>query len=490
MIKHEIEDANREYAIKNQNKTPVKPAKVNVQLLLKKEDNALDLFIEMLKRNNSFAVRIESSKLSTNLNFCRMLLQERFTDNSLKRGVLNAFVVENNNKMPEALKEFIRPSDFTVVLSAHKLIEKFINEKCLEKDNELIEIADEAQIFPRLAEFVCMQMKEIFGNKVFLDADKIKNEAFKAHILKTMSNLEFNRCGSFFVCPESSKVIKKKEEFQALLLSKYIQIVEEELKNFSIASHYTLNEKILTQRFNLAEEFLTSIESLMLDQTKKSPQFLKAKQGVEYFFKNEKDALLQEAAINNFCSNLRNGIQNFGKGKATKKELEALQEFAQRIQLTNQALEIKDKDGKPYPCNYFVFMPISFFRIRTLLNSFISCGFLKNKQLLPAKQLLQKLMPGTGMFAQSQMKYIIGVSLEHVLESDYMLKRVKSNGQVIDFSTPEKLQVLKTKVLETVEKYNMPKISPCFNLVASEFARGRECAVQLGELENEVSRTK
>lgn len=138
-------------------------------------------------------------------------------------------------------------------------------------------------------------------------------------------------------------------------------------------------------------------------------------------------------------------------------------------------------------------MPIPLNNVCFCLDRFRRCGFVKGENAEIVREFFDKVYPNHGYFTRSIHNAGEGMNLDTLLQTHFKIVRRRGNGELIsDYSTDEKLEVLKSKVLDVAEKYNLPKSSNCLFLVAYEFSRGREKVVDLGtqKMPNNSEKTK
>lgn len=199
---------------------------------------------------------------------------------------------------------------------------------------------------------------------------------------------------------------------------------------------------------------------------------------------------LRKSAQGEYYQIITKSIKKFKSECARQEDIENLDDFYLRIDLTNRALSIKDEKGF-LPANYFVFMPVPLYYINRVLREFAFCGFLKDKDICPLNELIEKTSFKAGIFSMSFLTTVeVPINTKILLENRFKLKSTRSDGTInFDFSSDEKFDEFLDKVYGTIEKYNLPNTETCCIILGNDIAKGRN-PINLKGLEAEMEKEK
>ena len=230
------------------------------------------------------------------------------------------------------------------------------------------------------------------------------------------------------------------------------------------------NGKEVTDFWAIIKDSLQEIEEIMPEEAKTDKTFLKAKKEADHFFNEAFENLYQkhtkEGKYGAYYIEVQDAVKRWKDGTANDKENQIIVDFLYKVKDVNMALRIVDKNGKNYPLNYFICMPMAPDAYAKTLSDIIRIGKLKPTTLnflIDTKTLVKTT------FAIGSHNYAFSDTKEE-LETIFKMYRgiIEKDGKILDTSTDEGLEKVLNLGQEYIEKYNLPKSRVCYNALAKE----------------------
>ena len=310
----------------------------------------------------------------------------------------------------------------------------------------------------------------------YLYVDKMTSSAksnFHYYILHEFANrgvdiTDLDR-RKFLALPErTQKDMSKSQDFY---LNQYTKILEDVVRNFvglrTVFSQYGKAAE-LQEFWSIVGEAVKGIELNLNEKAKQDKKFVAAKKEMDTFFRETLENIYQkrtrEGRFGIFCAEIQDIVKKLKKEDLSADECNTLRKFLLKAQDVNEALKVQDNQGKNYPLNYFVIMPIAPDACARILADLVKIGKFNPDTL--------RLLDETKMLIRRA--FFMGVhSFSDTAEDLEVVFKpfrctIQKDGKYLDTSSDEGFEKALNLGKEYIEKYNLPKSKLCYTALARE----------------------
>lgn len=443
---------------------------------------------------------LESPRIDIFYDFFKKFLNNDYKNmQDFARGILKSYMFTATDEIvPVEIVPYIKAEDLKI--REIPLINKFLNDYIVD-EGKSVEIKKSADTYKAVAKIIVDKLDEVFGDVVYLNmmdqSVKISSELKRtlAEAYKQNGYVAYTRDPRFLIRQTSDgKKPEIKEEYQPMLLTMYSTIVKRYIIEYANHIHQNLSIEKFNEFWDVVELYLSSVESRLSEESKKSEKYLKYKEVVDKFYSTTKEKVrrscIKEGRNGDYYKLVKTAIDQLNKGEATDETREVLKDFYSKIEKVNKGLRIKDENGDNYPANYFVCMPVHPSMALELMTKLQKTGFLNEEQIKfvgDTKLLMRKSLPVANVYSPIVSNTGDVENPRSVLTPLKIYTRYP-DGRVSDLAGDEEYGCFVDKVEKYIEEHNLPKNNVCITMIGKDIARGREPlnmeGIETGKIKN------
>ena len=352
------------------------------------------------------------------------------------------------------------------------LITKFTNDFF---SDEKVEIKNSEEMKKCFASIAAQKLSTIFGScvQVTNQNDKVVDTGFKLAVKRMLEDKGYVEKAGFMTGGPQAEI---NEKYQPMILNMYVNTA-----NSFVRHRSGLKRKMDDNKFesvwDAVEEYLQNCESLMTENTKKNPNFKKAK--AEYEAQKSikhhiRDNYTLTGIYGDYYNNVLSCVKRFKAKTNTPKDNEIAAEFLKRTQKIHRALSYKDSLGRSYTCNYYVYTDTPPMSMVYLIGDFS-----KNVPGLSDKDV--KMLAETKTLVRRAFGERIR-NKQNVHSYPAALQMFKFRTKDHDLTDEKNFENFTREVENNVKKFNLPRTELCAQMVGIDLLKGKT-PVKIEEIE-------
>ena len=246
---------------------------------------------------------LESPRIDIFYDFFKKFLNNDYKNmQDFARGILKSYMFTATDEIvPVEIVPYIKAEDLKI--REIPLINKFLNDYIVD-EGKSVEIKKSADTYKAVAKIIVDKLDEVFGDVVYLNmmdqSVKISSELKRtlAEAYKQNGYVAYTRDPRFLIRQTSDgKKPEIKEEYQPMLLTMYSTIVKRYIIEYANHIHQNLSIEKFNEFWDVVELYLSSVESRLSEESKKSEKYLKYKEVVDKFYSTTKEKVRRSCII-------------------------------------------------------------------------------------------------------------------------------------------------------------------------------------------------